>query len=146
MISPGNLFIERDAPRPLCFQIQDDAYRTGWLPVKYDRAVIELDAELSRRGWTFFYMANVVRKTALGFDRDKGISAALKRVMASVREEGCNCLQIQAVETRSFFAIPYVSVSAHPRHIQKGMIFSPHSRPPGTEPKPLELRREKIGA
>jgi hypothetical protein len=146
MITPGNLFIERDALRPLCFQVQDDAHRTGWLPVKYDRTVLELDAELSRRGWTFFYMANVVRKTALAFDRDKGIAAALKRVMTSVREEGCNCLQINQVETHSFFGIPYVSVSAHPRHIQKGMVFSPHPQPPGAKSKPLELSAQKIGA
>jgi hypothetical protein len=146
MITPGSLFIERDAPRPPCFQIQDDAHRAGWLPIKYDRTVLELDAELSRSGWTFFYMANVVSKKALGFDRDKGISSALKRVMSSVREDGCNCLQIQALETKSFLGIPYVTVSAHPRHIQKGMLFSPHSRPHGTEPKPLELRPEKIGA
>jgi hypothetical protein len=146
MIMPGDLFIERDAPRPRCFQIQDDAHRTGWLPVKYDRAVLELDAELSRGGWTFFYMANVVRKTALGFDRDKGVAAALKRVMTSVREDGCNCLQIQAVDHRSFLGIRYVTVSAHPRHIQKGIVYSPHSRPPGTEPKPLALRPEKTSA
>lgn len=146
MITPGNLFIERDAPRPLCFQIQDDAYRTGWLPVKYDRAVVELDAELSRGGWTFFYMANVVRRTALSFNRDKGITAALKRVMASVREDRCNCLQIQKVDHRAFLGIPYVSVSAHPRHIQKGMVFSPRSLPPGRELKSLELRSQKIGA
>jgi hypothetical protein len=146
MITTGSLFIERDVPRPLCFQIQDDAHRTGWLPVKYDRPVLELDAELSRRGWTFFYMANVVRKTAFAFDRDKGTSAALKLVMTSVREEGCNCLQIDKVEAHSFFGIPYVSVSAHPRHIQKGMDFSPHSRLPGTEPKLVEVHPQKIGA
>jgi hypothetical protein len=146
LITPGTLFMERDAPRPSCFQVQDDAHRTGWLPVKYDRGVLELDAELSRRGWTFFYMANVIRKTALGFDRDKGVSAALKRVIGSVREEGCNCLQIDTVETHSFFGIPYVSVSAHPRHIQKGMVFSPHSQPPAATSKSLELRTQKIGA
>lgn len=146
MITPGRLFIERDAQRPLCFQIQDDAYQTGWQPIKYDLTARDLDTELSTRGWTFFYMANVVRKTALGFDREKGVSAALKRVMASVREEGCNCLQVDKVETHSFFGIPYVSVSAHPRHIQKGMVFSPHSQPPGAKSKPLELRPQKIGA
>ena len=146
MIPPGKLFMERDAARPQCFQGQDDAHRTGWQPVRYNLTARELDTELSSRGWTFFYMANVVQKTAFGFDREKAVSAALKRVIASIREEGCNCLQIEKVETRSFLGIPYVSVSAHPRHIQKGMFFLPHSQPPEAGSRPLELRPQKIGA
>jgi hypothetical protein len=146
MLTPGNLFIERDVPRPRCFQVQDDSHRTGWLAVKYDLSPYELDKELSSRGWTFFYMANVIRKSAMGFDRDKGTAAALKRVMASVREDGCNSLQIQAVETHSFLGIPYVSVSAHPRHIQKGNLFSPEGPPGGKEFSPLEMRAQKTVA
>ncbi len=136
--------MERDALRPKCFHVQDDPHHTGWLPVKYDGAAHELDAELSKLGWTFFFMANVIRKSALAFDRDKGTSAALKRVMVRVREEGSNCLQIEAVETHSFLGIPYVSVSAHPRHIQKGMVFAPHVQPGSPEAAPLELRPRKM--
>jgi hypothetical protein len=145
MLTPGNLFMERDVPRPKCFHVQDDSYRTGWLAVKYDLSPYEIDKELSSRGWTFFYMANVIRKSAMGFDRDKGTAAALKRVMASVREDGCNSLQIQAVEMHSYLGIPYVSVSAHARHIQKGNVFSPESLPSGKELSPVEMRpQEKV--
>jgi hypothetical protein len=144
MITSGNLFMERDAPRPKCFQVQDDSHRTGWLAVKYNLTVHELETDLAIRGWTFFFMANVIRKSALGFDRERGTSAALKRVMASVREDGCNCLQIETVETHSFFGIPYVSVSAHPRHIQKGMVFFRHSQPDHAEVPPVELRPQKV--
>jgi len=110
---------------------------------------VQLNRSRTRRGsfetgLDLLFMANVIRKSALGFDRDKGISAALKRVMARVREEGSNCLQIAAVESHSFFGIPYVSVSAHPRHIQKGMVFSPHSQPARPELGPVELRPQKI--
>jgi hypothetical protein len=34
-----------------------------------------------------------------------------------------HCLEIEDVETRSFWGIPYVSVSGHARHIQKGVVF-----------------------
>ena len=108
MLTPGNLFIERDAPRPKCFHVQDDSHRTGWLAIKYDLSASQIEAKLSSRGWTFFYMANVIRKLAVSFDREKGTSRALKRVMATVREERCNSLQIQAVEMHSFLGIPYV--------------------------------------
>jgi hypothetical protein len=143
MITSGNLFMERDAPRPKFFHVQDDAHRTGWLPIKHNLSAHELDADLSKLGWTFFFMANVIRKSALAFDRDKGASVALKRVMASVREEGCNCLQVEAVETHSFFGIPYISLSAHPRHLQKGSVFAPYLQPKGAEAAPLELRARK---
>jgi hypothetical protein len=82
----------------------------------------------------------------MAFNPDKGTAAALKRVMASVREDGCNSLQIQAVERRSFLGMPYVSVSAHPRHIQKGNLFSPESLCSGKELSPVELRAQKTVA
>ncbi len=146
MITPGNLFMERDALRPKFFHAQDDAHRTGWLPVKHNLTPHELDSDLSKLGWTFFFMANVIRKSALAFDRDKGISVALKRVMARVREEGCNCLQVESIESQSFFGIPYISLSAHPRHLQKGNVFSPYLQQNGAEAAPLELRARKTVA
>ena len=133
MITPGDLFIQRDTARPRMFQIQDDAHRTGWSPVRHNLTAGELDTELSKLGWTFFYMANVIRKTALAFDREKAAATALKRVMASVREEGCNSLQVEDVERHSFMGIPYISVSVHPRHLQKSGVFSPHLQPGSAE-------------
>jgi hypothetical protein len=129
MITPGDLFMERDAARPKIFQIQDDAHRTGWYRVQHHLTAHELDVELSNLGWTFFFMANVIRKSALAFDPEKGASSALKRVMASVRADGCNSLQMQAVETHSFLGIPYIRVSAHPRHLQRSGVFSRHLQP-----------------
>lgn len=144
MIAPGNLYMERDAPRPRVFQAQDDAHQSGWVPVKLNTTSRELDTELSKFGWTFFFMANVIRKSALAVDRDKGITAALKRVIAQVREDGCNSLQIEAIEAHSWFGISRVTVSAHPRHLQKGLSFSPHSKPHGAAAEPLELSPKKI--
>jgi hypothetical protein len=138
--------MERDAPRPKCFHVQDDSHRTAWLAIKYDLSNSQMERELSSGGWTFFYMANVIRKLAVAFDREKGTSTALKRVMASVREDRCNSLQIQAVEMHSFLGIPYVSVSAHSRHIQKGNIFSPESQPGRNELAPVAMRTQKTVA
>jgi hypothetical protein len=69
-------------------------------------------------------MANKIKTTVFSFNRARTIHAALKRVIASVREQKCNCLEIDDVATHSFLGIPYVTVSAHPRHIQTGMVFS----------------------
>jgi hypothetical protein len=144
MITPGSVFIERDVPRPECFHVADDSHPNAWMVVHYNLTPHELEKELSRLGWTFFYMANVIRKSVFGVDREKSAYAALKRVIMTVREEGCNCLQIEGVETRSFLGIPYVIVSAHPRHIQKGNVFSSDARQQHVELTPVDLRPRQI--
>jgi len=73
-------------------------------------------------------MATSIKMTSFGFDRTKMVHAALKRVITNVKEQGCNCLEIDGVTMHSFLGMPYASVSAHPHHIQKGMVFS--GRPP----------------
>lgn len=48
----------------------------------------------------------------------------LKRLLAQVKLERCNCLDIDDIETHAFLGIHYARVAGHSRHIQKGMIFS----------------------
>jgi hypothetical protein len=71
-----------------------------------------------------FYLAGSIRTTAFGFNRAKTLDASLRRVVAAVREQGCNSLEIDNVVTDSFLGVPRVTVSAHPRHIQRGMVFT----------------------
>jgi hypothetical protein len=127
MLTSGTILIEGDALRPKCFQLEDDSCPDAWMSVKHDFTPHQLEEELSTTGWTFFYIANAIRATAFGINRAKMIHAALKRVIAGVRRQKCNCLEIDGVAMHSFLWMPYVSVSAHPRHIQKGMVFSGES-------------------
>ena len=124
MITPGTILIEKDALHPQCFQLARDSSPNAWMAVTHNLTPHELETELSTAGWTFFYMASAIRRTAFGFNREKMIDAALQRVITNVRLQRCNCLEIDEVGTHSFLGMPYVSVSAHPRHIQKGMVFS----------------------
>jgi hypothetical protein len=124
MITPGVLLIERDAPRPRCFEIEADSHPNAWMLIKQTFTPAQLEEELSAAGWTFFFMAGRIRTTAFGFDRDKTIYEVLKRGITAVRQQRCNCLQIEGVEMHSFLGIPYVSMSIRPRHIQKGMLFA----------------------
>src|SRR5690606_18659953 len=56
-------------------------------------------------------------------DRASNVRTALGRAIESAKAEGCNCIQIESVDARSLVGLPYVTVSAHPRHIQKGKTF-----------------------
>ena len=123
MITPGVLLIERDAPRPRCFEIADDSDPHAWTPIKPTLTPQQLEKELSATGWTFFFMAGPVRATAFGFSRGKTVCAALNRCIQAVRRQRCNCLQIESVEVHSCLGILHVSLSVRPRHIQKGVLF-----------------------
>jgi hypothetical protein len=124
MIKPGTILIEKDALRPECFELEDSPYSKSWMPVKHNLTPSELEKELTASGWTFFYMASPIATTAFGFDRSKRMHAALKRLIDEARLHHCNSLEIDDVVTLSFLGLPYVSVSAHPRHIQTGKVFS----------------------
>jgi hypothetical protein len=141
MMTPGVLLIERNALRPQCFEVEAGSHPDGWMPIKHTLAPQQLEKELSGTGWTFFFMAGPIRATALGFNRDKTVYAALNRCIKAVRQQRCNCLQIESVEMNSFLGIPYVSLSVRPRHIQKGTLFADSLAGEAANIKAHELRR-----
>ena len=81
------------------------------------------EKEVREAGWTFFFMAGEIKATVFGFDRQKTLRAALKRLIKNVKSQNCNSIEITQVTGKSFLKLPYVRVSAHPRHLQKGLIF-----------------------
>jgi hypothetical protein len=105
-------------------ELEDNASSNTWLPVKHKLTSYELERDLTAGGWTFFLMAGGISTTVMGFDRAKMMRAAVERLIADVKRQKCNCLEIDSVETRSFLWVPYVNVSAHARHIQKSGVFS----------------------
>lgn len=124
MITNGSILMEKDALYPQCFELKDESSPSAWMSVTHKLTPQDFETELAATGWTFFYMANRITATAFGFNRAKTIQTALRRIIAAVRQQRCNCLEIDYVTSHSFLRIPYVSVSAHPRHIQRGMVFA----------------------
>lgn len=123
MIHAGTVFLQKSAPRPDCFQAAGEACPTDWTSISPTLSPLAQQAELASTGWTFFFMGRPVTTRVYGFDAIKALATALERLAAMVREQGCNALQIDTVVSGSFLGIPSVTVSAHPRHLQKGMVF-----------------------
>ena len=69
-------------------------------------------------------MAGEIKATVFGFDRQKSLHVALKRLITDAKSQHCNSIEITRVMSKSLSRVPYVSVFAHPRHLQKGMCFS----------------------
>ena len=119
---PGAILVENGTTLPSAVALQTSELSESWRSVAgLDRN--SLDAQLEAAGWTFFYMAGVINRHAFGFNEDKRVRAAVGRVIEDVQSERCNSLEITGLTTRSFFGVPYVSVTAHARHIQDGNQF-----------------------
>jgi hypothetical protein len=116
--------IQKGTLLPPAFRPGSESYPNSWVSVKSTLGPHDLEKEFAALGWTFHYMAGKVRATAYGLDRQKSMDKALAKLIAGAMRQKCNCLEIDEVATRTFLGIPGVSVSAHTRHIQKGMTFS----------------------
>jgi hypothetical protein len=44
----------------------------------------------------------------------------VKRLLAQTRLQCLNCLEVTDIRRKYFLGIPYLSISANPRHIQEG--------------------------
>ena len=121
-ITAGSILVEEGTHLPKSLLLQSESSSNGWAVVKDVRATFE--KAIQQAGWTFFFMAGEIKTTVFGFDRQKALRAALKRLIAEVKSQHCNSIEITRVVGKSFLSVPYVSVSAHPRHLQKGMLFS----------------------
>jgi hypothetical protein len=131
-IVSGSVFISDGAARPPSCEVEKLTSVPGWGCVtNYSPA--ELGREVESDGWTFFYMAGEIRSTSFGRDETARTERSLRRLLGAAALGPCNCLQITDVKRRSFAGIPYVSLIAHARHLQKSRFFEakPHSTFPG---------------
>jgi len=85
----------------------------------------DFERKINRAGWIFYLMAGEIKATVFGFDRGKALRAAIERIIASVKFQRCNSLQITEVTAKSFLKLPYVKVSARSRHIQEQPLDRP---------------------
>jgi hypothetical protein len=122
-IQAGAVFIEAGAVLPESLQLASTPDANGWKSLEIaDRS--EYEQKVSRAGWIFFLMARTITATVFGFDGQKALRTAFQRIIASVKSQKCNSLQITRVESKSFLMVPYVSVTAHSRHLQERPFFA----------------------
>jgi hypothetical protein len=121
-INPGTILIKESTLLPEGLQLESDPYLKGWRLVKSPGSS-GLDQKLREAGWTFFYMASELDARAFGSDSEKTTHRAVKKVIANIKADTFNCLEISQVAAKGFLGLPYVSVAAHPRHIQESMFL-----------------------
>ncbi len=121
-IKTGSILIEEGALLPESLRFESEPYSNGWRLVKKVDGY-GLDRRISEAGWTFFYMAGEIKASVFGFDGEETKRRAIKRMLTKLKAETFNSLEITRVAAKRFLGLPYVSVSAHWRHIQESLVL-----------------------
>ena len=121
-IKAGTILIEEGSLLPESLRFESEPYPNGWRLVKNLNGY-ELDQKTTTAGWNFFYMAVEIKATVFGFDEEKGLRRAVNRLLTNLKSGKFNCLEITQVAAKRFLGLPYVTVSAHPRHIQESVVL-----------------------
>ncbi len=118
------ILIREDTPLPVNLSIESEAFLPGWRVVKnLDRSTLARNIEGAN--WNFFYLAGEMRATVFGREGLGALRRAVKCVLAKQEGQKFNSLEITKVVSKRFLGIPFISVTAHFRHIQQGIGLVP---------------------
>jgi hypothetical protein len=128
-VKAGTILIGEGTVLPESIQFASESYSELWRTAT-DLDGYELDRKLRNAGWNFFFLAGEVKGSALGSDVQETARMAIARLSARLPSHQFNCLQLTRVALKHFLGFPYVTVSAHWRHIQNSMfLFQPDGGP-----------------
>jgi hypothetical protein len=139
-LTVGTILIEE---RPLITELlglKNEPCSGKWSVVK-PLDGFSLNQTIHAAGWTFFFMAAEVKVTFFGALGSKKIQTALQRILAKVRHQDFNSLEITGIVAKRFLGVPYATVTAHSRHIQQSCYLD------GTEQRhAFQLEAESVRA
>jgi hypothetical protein len=149
-IRTGTMLIKDGIAMPESLVVGTEHYSAGWSSV-IGATSSELDKQIEDAGWTFFYMAGEIHTTGFGFNDQSRTDRAVAHVIDAVKRENCNCLEITQMRRRSFLGVPYTSLVAHSRHIQRSRRFYDQSSMPVRIPHLFRVsgyttRHRRLGA
>jgi hypothetical protein len=78
-----------------------------------------VDRTIQAAGWNFLFMAAEVKVMFFGALGPRKIQNALMRILAKVKQQHFNGLEVSGVVAKHFLGVPYVVVTAHSRHVQQ---------------------------
>jgi hypothetical protein len=121
-INTGSILFKDETLLPDALRFDSEPCATGWRLVK-DLDGYELNRIIHDAGWRFFCIAGEIKSSVFGFEGPKTVRKAVKRMLARLKSDKFNSLQITRVVSKRFLGVPYVSVTACSRHIQESLFL-----------------------
>lgn len=116
-VQVGTILLKEWPGMPQLIGFESEPGWGEWSMVKVPDA-FTLDRKIHAAGWNFFFIAAEVKAMSFGSLRAAKVQSALKRILAKVKRQHFNGLEVTTIVARHFLGIPYVTVSAHSRHMQ----------------------------
>ena len=123
-IKTGTILIKEGTLLPEFLRFESEAFLPGWRVVK-DLDGYGLGQKIEEAKWYFFYLVDEFRAIALGREDLGTLRRAAKQILAKQEGQKFNSLEITKVASKRFLGIPFMSVTAHFRHIQQGICLVP---------------------
>jgi len=117
-VQAGTILIEDEPRLTQIIALKGEPYSGKWSVLK-GLDGFALDREIRAAGWHSFFMAAELKVMFFGVIRARKVQDALKRILGKVRSQNFNCLEVTGIAAKRFWGIPYATVSAHSRHIQR---------------------------
>ena len=114
----ASILIRDNTPLPKGLALDSEFFLPGWRAVtNYDG--LKLGRRIEAAKWNFFFLAGPIRTTVLGREGLPALRRAVNRILAKREGQDFNSLEITKLVSKRFLGVPYLSVSAHSRHIQE---------------------------
>jgi len=118
-VQVGTVLIGAESPRMAqVLALQSEPYLKHWSVIRTLDG-FTLDDKIHAARWNFFFLAGEVKATFFGAVGVTKVREALERIVRKVKQRNFNCLEVTGIVSKRFLGIPYVTVSAHSRHIQE---------------------------
>jgi len=117
-IQSGTMLLHQSAKLE-SLELATESYCQNWRSL----GIIEssgLDRKVRAKGWNLFFMAGEIRAVVPAWGGHNTLRRGVKRLLAQTRLQHLNCLEVTHILRKYFLGIPYLSIAAHPRHLQEG--------------------------
>ncbi len=118
-INVGSTFLHDR--RPLLaefFGVESERYAKNWsLVTALDG--FSLGVRIRAEGWHLFFSATQIKAIAFGGMGSAYVQGAMTRMLKKVARENFNCMEVTQIKAKHFCGVPYLSIVAHSRHVQR---------------------------
>ena len=118
----GTILMEDSPAITQTLNLESESFSKNWGMLKTVGATA-LELKVGAAGWNCFFLAGEVKATVFGTPGVQNGHRAVRDILSKVRDQNFNCLEITRITGGRFLGIPYTTVAAHSRHLQKGLVL-----------------------